>query len=436
MLMDNSNQFIRSTYHKHLDEACFLYDQRLYLLDDSAFGWMDLERFEERFNAHIHALAAGGENALKVCAARVQNDGGVLHAAARVFCRQRRFDGIRYVLEIIDPEESGKIMALGRALAADMPLDRVSDWLGIIVSDFPEFTPTAAFAVLYRRLNFTPMIPVILSRVISPDTLKMIVRAAGRSSFDTIGKSKLIKFLLSALEYDDTEIRKEAAIALLRLGDTDIIDLCRKHAGTEIWTLVPLCLGGNRQDVPLVLDIADSHPSPDCHTALGLFGDISAIPLMISHLDKEHAESAAEALQLITGAGLFEKVLLPPEFDIRELFDDELERYKRDGTLPGYIKEKSITRISQNPETWRAWWAANKDRFDLSLQYRHGMPHSAGVLLDFLSHPKAPRILRALTAEELCIRYGIDAPFETDMFVARQRQALMQMRNFLTEEHS
>lgn len=426
------NRFSRSIYHEHLDEASFLYTQRLYLLDDPEFEWMDLERFEERFASHIYAAAAGGDGAIKLCTEKVHDDAGTLHAVARVFCRRRRFDGIRYILETTDPGDPEKVMAIGRALAADIPSDRVWDWLNVIISDFPEFVQVTAHTAFYRHINFCDILAPNLYGETGPDALRMIVRASGRSKPIMFEKRRLTGFLISALEHDDSEIRKEAAIALLRLDDTDILDLCRKHTGAEIWPLIPLCLGGNRQDIPLLLDVAGLHSSPDCFIALGLFGDTGAIPLMIYHLDKENGQFAAEALQLITGAGLFEKVLLPPKFDIRELFDDELEQYKKDGTLPDYIRGKTITRISRDPETWQAWWKGNEKLFDPALRYRFGKPHSPLVLLECLAHPKTPRIIRDLTAEELAIRYGTSVPFETDMFVEEQRQALKQMRGLLT----
>jgi hypothetical protein len=46
-----------SLYLKHIEEASFLYEQRLTLLDNPDLFWRDLEEFEDRFEAHIDALA-------------------------------------------------------------------------------------------------------------------------------------------------------------------------------------------------------------------------------------------------------------------------------------------------------------------------------------------------------------------------------------------
>lgn len=56
--------FSISLYHEHLEEASFLYEQRLSLLDDP----------EDRFEPHIDRLVAGEELALKVCQKRASKD--------------------------------------------------------------------------------------------------------------------------------------------------------------------------------------------------------------------------------------------------------------------------------------------------------------------------------------------------------------------------
>ena len=57
--------FETELYQEHLEEASFLYEQRLTLFDDPEITWLDIEDFEERFEAHIDALVVGEELALK-----------------------------------------------------------------------------------------------------------------------------------------------------------------------------------------------------------------------------------------------------------------------------------------------------------------------------------------------------------------------------------
>ena len=84
-------QFRSSFYIEYIEEAAFLYEQRLSLFNDTEITWKDLKGFEERFEAHIDALMVGEGPALDVCRTKVlEGDLGELHAAIRVFCRQNR----------------------------------------------------------------------------------------------------------------------------------------------------------------------------------------------------------------------------------------------------------------------------------------------------------------------------------------------------------
>ena len=88
--------FETELYQEHLEEASFLYEQRLTLFDDPEITWLDIADFEERFEAHIDGLVVGEEPALNVCKTQaMEGDFGELHAAVRVFCRQNRLDFVQ-----------------------------------------------------------------------------------------------------------------------------------------------------------------------------------------------------------------------------------------------------------------------------------------------------------------------------------------------------
>ena len=106
-------EFAIGLYEEHLEEASFLYEQRLSLLDDPELTWLDLDDFEQRFEAHIDGLVLGEDLALEVCKQQASaGDFGELHAALRVFCRQKRLDLVLETIEQIDPEEAGKCKRL------------------------------------------------------------------------------------------------------------------------------------------------------------------------------------------------------------------------------------------------------------------------------------------------------------------------------------
>ncbi len=83
--MITSMQSFRSKlYLEHLEEASFLFDQRINLRRISLHPWEDLAELEERLEAHIDALVVGGALATEVCRVRWRegDEGGTV-------CRRR-----------------------------------------------------------------------------------------------------------------------------------------------------------------------------------------------------------------------------------------------------------------------------------------------------------------------------------------------------------
>lgn len=158
------------------------------------------------------------------------------------------------------------------------------------------------------------------------------------------------------------------------------------------------------------------------------------VPVLLSLLaDPQRAPSAALALNLITGAGLYEEVFLPEPIDEDEFFESELEKYKKGEPLypPGEEPGTNLIRLSLNSTAWQTWWDQNKSQFDSRLRYRNGKPFSPSCLLENLEFEKSPPVIRQLAYEELVIRYGIDFPFETTMFVSKQKEALAIFREWI-----
>ena len=173
----------------------------------------------------------------------------------------------------------------------------------------------------------------------------------------------------------------------------------------------------------------------DCLIALGLLGDISAIHTLFSKLTSNKvAESAATALQLITGAQLYEEIFVPDKIDEDELLEGELEKFK-EGQVPTRLDGQpfgiTVTRLSQKPEDWQQWWEENSAPFNPAIRYRNGKLYSPACLLEDLECEKSPHKVRQLAYEGLVIRYGIDFPFETDMLVTQQKQAIAQYTEWI-----
>jgi uncharacterized protein (TIGR02270 family) len=416
--------FETELYQEHLEEASFLYEQRLTLFDDPEITWLDIEDFEERFEAHIDALVVGEELALNVCKTQaMEGDFGELHAAVRVFCRQNRLDFVQECLEALDPEDTERVQAISDALNHELPAVWKEEFIRIISEGDQRLIPVAAKLIGYRRLSSGKELLHALQQNNS-QALSNIIWSIGRV------REQYARTLLfnKYLKHEDESVCSATALALLRIGDPQTLDHCLLSVHSGNWPFLPLGLGGNRSTAAVLIEsAANDKVYPDCMIALGLLGDFSAVETLLSGLSNtDLAESAAIAFNLITGAEIYEDFFIPEEIDEDELFEEELEKLKRGESLypPGEEPGTTITCISQKPEDWQKWWAENKSRFNPGIRYRNGKPYSPACLLENLQSEKSPRLVRQMAYEEFVIRYGIDFPFETDMLVSQQKQAI------------
>jgi hypothetical protein len=126
---DSDRGFAIGLYLEHFEEASFLYDQRCVILNDAAIDWQSLADVEERLEAHLDALTLGGELALAVAQQQaLAGDGGEYHAAISVACRNRSRDGLRSMLDVLDPADEDRIRAAGDAMCRDLP----TEWNDIV----------------------------------------------------------------------------------------------------------------------------------------------------------------------------------------------------------------------------------------------------------------------------------------------------------------
>ncbi len=427
----SKRNFLIELYQEYLEEASFLYEQRLMLYDDPEITWLDIGDYEERFEPYIDGLVIGEELALDVCKIQSkEGDFGELHACMRVFCRQKRKDLVLQTLEEIDADEEEIMKAVADAFKYEFPEDWQNEFLQMLLEGNKRLIPFLAIVSGYRRLKWGRELLGLLKETPS-ETLPKLIWAFGR-----IGDQNACPPLLKYLEHEEEFVRFSAALSLLRLGEYSTINKCIEHVGNQNWPVIPLALGADRSSVDMFLELANTRtPKADYLIALGLLGDVSAASTLISFLNTpDTAESAALALQLITGAQLYEEVFVPDEVDEDELFEEELEKYKQ-GQVPTRLDGEpfgsAITRISQKTEEWEQWWEANRSYFRPGVRYRNGKPYSPACLLDTIKSEHSRYWLRELAYEELVIRYDIDFPFEADMLVSQQKRIIRQYEEWI-----
>ena len=430
-MLSESKAFSTQLYQEHLGEASFLYEQRLTLLEDPTATWLDIEDFEDRFEPHIDGLVIGEDLALEVCKQQAgAGDFGEFHAATRVFCRQNKKNMVSSLMDQINPNDEEKLQAVTDALIDEMPPGWFEDFVNILNSDNIHWHPFIARMIGFRRMPYGQKLIDFLNRT-DERQLGKTIWALGRLR----EKKAHIPIYNSGLKHTDESVCAEAALALLRLGDPQTVSHCMNRAASERWPFLALGLGGSPQVLTVLRQLATSESAiPNSLLALGLLGDKSTIDILLDRLPiDELAECSALALYFITGAELFEEVFIPEEIDKDELFDDELEKLEKGESLypPGEEPGITINRISQKVEDWQKWWAENSSRFDPKIRYRNGKPYAPDCLLENLQSEKSPNIMRKLAYEELVIRYGIDFPFETDMQVVQQRQAIARYKEWI-----
>ena len=418
-------EFLYALYEEHMEEASFIYEQRLSLMHDPEITWRDVGELEDQLEAHVDALVIGGKFAIEVCLAHIEN-GAIdeLHVAIRVFCRQNKGDLIAKAWKNLGSEDSKSIKAISDALKDECP-DNWQESLGqIFLDDYIALFPVVAPVFGYRRFRAVSTLLHSLQKA-PDDVLPSIIWALGRT-----GDEKTREALLPYLNHKEDVVCSAAALSLLRFGEGSVVARILPLVTSGNWTHIPLGLSGGESDFICLLDVAKQGiASTDILLALGLMGEISAVPVLLSCLDnKGLAKSASIALQLMTGAGLFEEVFVPEEIDEDELFDEELTLYRTNGEVPkkpdGQPFGEIITRLSQNTQEWNNWLETNRSRFQPNVRYRCGVPYSPMCLLETLLSEHSPNYVRQLAIEELKIRYAADFPIEADMPVVQQDSAL------------
>lgn len=428
--------FNTGLYEEHLEDISFLYEQRRALLGKREMAWRDIAPFEARLEAHLDALVVGRELALEVCR-RLAKDGdfGQLFGAVSVFCRQGEAPLLAEVLKHLDFTDQQKVIAVADALKFELPDAWGSFIAQALARRDARLTSLLAIVSGYRRLPNAVALTDALAR--NPIDARHSIDALGRLRFRE-AQGVLSGYLVHA----DPLLRSAAMLALLRIGAAEALPPAHLAAQQECWPHTALALGGGRSAATVLLQALQSGKArSDCLIALGLLGDPGTLRAIYDSLEvPELAEGAAQALQWVTGASSDEEVFVPEEVDESVLFKKELQVWKQykeapkrlDGQPFGEVTKK----LSIKKDVWKCWFADNATRVDPNLRYRSGKPYSPAALLSDLVAEHSSSTLRRFAALELEIRYGCEVPFEVDMPVARQFDALQKIADWVNAQGS
>lgn len=431
--MANSGRAFKvELYQEHLEEAAFLYAQRRRLRDDPTTSWRDIGAFEDRLEAHIDALVVGEALALRVCRDRAgEGEPSELFPAMSVFCRQRRADLVSQVLADLDFADAERLRPVEDALKDELPVEWAAYCKQALVRGPAGLIPVVARIAGHRRLPLAAHLEQAL--VDSPHgAVADIAWARGR-----LAPGSRNPGLLRCLQHENDAIRGAALLALLRLGAPEPLAACLLVAREQAWPHLALGLGGSRQASEVLGEAArSSGATPDTVLALGLLGNLHSLRMLHECLARPGlSESAALALQLITGAPLYEEVFVPDDVLEDELFEHERTAWSEHGRAPTHDDGRPfgtiVRTLTCSPERWGAWISSHAGDFDAAYRYRNGQRYSPSVLLATLSDDSAPHRMRQLAADELVIRYGCDVPFEADLAVPRQVALLLEIAQWI-----
>jgi uncharacterized protein (TIGR02270 family) len=409
---------------EHFEEASFLYEQRRdVLLDDPELAWTGLDDFDERLEAHLDGLVLGEDLALAVCRQQAaQGDAGELYAAVCVYCRQQRKDLLDEVIDGLDADDEERLLAVRDALAVELPEAWEHDVIGWLDHDEEWRRRVAAYVIGYRRLPASELLLEALAGA-APEDVPELIRTLGRAG-NQDARAPLWKHLV----HDDKAIRYEAALALLRLGGKRVVPRLATNLEVPGAMLLLAISGAADHRVPMQEHLVARGPTPEGLLALGLLGALGCVEGLIHYLqDPAFAEASALGLHVLTGAALTEEAFVPEGMDEDELFEDEVEAYRR-GELPkrpdGEPFGETVERLSQDPAVWEAWWEAHGARFQPGVRYRLGEPCTPRSLVRTIEAERVPRSVRQMAYDELVVRYTIDAPFESSLPVREQRRVI------------
>jgi uncharacterized protein (TIGR02270 family) len=426
------HDFAVRMYEEHLEDASFLYTQIRALRNDAELPWTRLADFEERLEAHLDALVIGTRLALEVCERRAkEGDAGEMFAAVSVFCRHGDARLLAETWRALDYDDSPKTRAVTDALKYELPEAWYPNIQRAIERGDPRQVPLLAVVCGFRRL---PGGQQLVRRAAADGAVSAeLVRALSRVP-DCEHKESL---LAQSCAHADSAIRSEAYLGLLRSGRRDALLTVSSAATQEVWPQMLLGLGGDRAAAgQLRRRLEAGAATPDTLLALGLLGDLTTVRSMTRVLDSEElGPGAAEALHWITGAPLFEDVFVPEEIDAASLFDAELRAWRERRQLPRRVDGQPFGTTVHLPvrdaEVWNNWLATHAARFNPDYRYRRGQPYSARAVLHCILDETVPNRLRQLAYEELCIRFGCDIPFDTELPVRKQTVALRAIAEWL-----
>lgn len=401
-----ATDFARSLFDHHWFEASWLYERREVLHGQGALlcadGWLELE---ERTDAHVRALAKGGPLVLGECESKaIDGDVGELHTAVRLLCRGNQIDRFNALVERIDWQEPRRAWAVVDALAWDAP-DAWQALLGALLGD--EDVPDEVLGPLARvvGLRAWPLGDALLGVLEDrAGDLEAVTWALG-----VLRMSEALPELYAVIQEEQAPaVKQAAAIAALRFAPGEVLAFLQQVVAKEAWAAIPLAIGGGPQVWSALSGAAKASPTPEHMWAIGLFGYVGGIDLLLELVEDEACgAAAAEGLYLLTGADLFEEGYeVDPGAEAEAEAEPPVEGEEGEEP-PGLL----VSRLPRSKATWSTWITEHGagSQTTATARIRLGTPFDLVSAREEPATTKLAARLRQWMIEELDIRYRLHA---------------------------
>ncbi|MGZ3419348.1 MAG: hypothetical protein ACXVEE_15860 [Polyangiales bacterium] len=422
-----------------LDEIAMLGMQRMPLLGDP---FRSVQFLERRMLCALDAVAALGPAALasiedRVLDSPVKDPSRAFSAAFAFGCMEGR-DALGAATRIarsfgVEKEPVADAFADGLRLGTNTRITTVARvWL-----DDPEdaMRGVAIDVLAYRREATSQQ----LARAVSDASPRVVRKALPYLAVMFPRDAALSDAIAAALSAEDPALREAAWAAMTLSGDLQAEYAIERALETEERAAIPLAIVASSNSARRLLERAKAKPTELLLLALGWAGLGEAIPFLISVVGgkkKELRIAAANALDRITGARLYEAMELPPEkTEVEEppepsidLGGPKLPSLSRQVSDPRDLPGEGAPDVLELPTTdlatWQYFWRERKDSFRAGTRYRRGHPYTPLVSWWELDQWRVTPFERRMLQRELVARTGQWVPFDPFDWVPVQEEAI------------
>lgn len=404
---------------RHFEEASFLWTLRRGAVDASHYSFTDLERLDERVEAHLDGLRIAGSAAEPIIDEALCGAGaGEIFAATALALERGSAARLSPVLELARESEA----ALEAFVSASCwpPWSRVAGVLGPLTRGEDAVLCRAALAAYAAHGQD---LGAVLPRALSSSDVGL--RAHALRGVGELKRPEWLPMARQALASEDEACRYFAARTCILLGERAALPVLRAligSAGPHAAEAASLCVRKMERDEArkwlVGLTERPEHHRPAL-AGISALGDPFFIPWLLRMMRvPERARAAGEAFRFITGADLSEPPLegkAPEAGADASALEDEVPGVEADADLPWPA-----------PEAVEAWWAGKKRGFHPETRYLLGRPLTSEVLQEVLRLGRQRE--RRAAALELAMRHPGQPLFDVEApgFKQRQRLAALQ----------